>query len=81
MVSICAAIVVLGFGWAGLYLQLTWPYWLISVGGSAVYFVWSIATVNLDNAADCWETFKSNGRLHGCVGVGIFASYCLKTAA
>jgi 4-hydroxybenzoate polyprenyltransferase len=73
-----ASMVVGGFVWAGIHLELTWPYWVISVAGSAAHFAWQLIATDLNKGEECWKTFKSNGRLGAYIWVGIFASYYLK---
>jgi 4-hydroxybenzoate polyprenyltransferase len=76
-----ATVVVAAFAFAGVRLHMTWPYWAVSVGFTAVHFAWQLIAVDLDNGLDCWSTFKSNGRLGFYIWVGIFASYYLKVVA
>lgn len=81
ILAVFATIVVAAFAFAGVRLHMTWPYWAVSVGFTAVHFAWQLIAVDLDNGLDCWSTFKSNGRLGFYIWVGTFASYYLKVVA
>jgi 4-hydroxybenzoate polyprenyltransferase len=48
-----AFIVLLVF--AGYFNNQGWPYYVISVGGTAVHVIWQFMTVDLDVPESCWR--------------------------
>ncbi len=51
-------------------------YYAISCVGGAVHLAWQVLTVDLDNRADCWKKFTSNGYVTGpLIWAGMFADY------
>lgn len=57
----------------GMAMELSWPYWL-GIAAVAVQFTWQIVTLDVDDAKDCLQKFKSN-RLTGWILLaGIVAS-------
>jgi 4-hydroxybenzoate polyprenyltransferase len=75
VLAIFAVVVIGGFVWIGVQLDLSWPYWVITVGFAALHFAWQLITVDLDHGLDCWSKFKSNGHLGFIIWSGIFANY------
>jgi 4-hydroxybenzoate polyprenyltransferase len=51
-------------------------YYAISCVGGAAHLAWQVITVNLDDRADCWRKFVSNGTQAGpIIWAGMAADY------
>lgn len=51
-------------------------YYAISCVGGAAHLAWQVITVDLDNRADCWNKFTSNGLVTGpIIWAGMAADY------
>ena len=44
---------------SGVAVHAAWPYYA-ALAAAALHFVWQVATIDLDDPADCLEKFKSN---------------------
>jgi 4-hydroxybenzoate polyprenyltransferase len=49
------------------------PYYLISVGGSAIHLIWQIVMLKTDSVKDAWDKFASNIWLGALVLSGFWA--------
>ncbi|KAF7335717.1 4-hydroxybenzoate polyprenyltransferase, mitochondrial [Mycena venus] len=53
------------------------PYFVVSVGGTAIHLVWQSLTVDLDVPKSCWTNFNRNGQLGWIVWGGLMLDYIL----
>jgi len=67
------------FAAAGLSAGLGWCY-LLGVAAVAVQFVWQVATLDIDDPANCLQRFKSNRLVGWLLLGGILADIALGTA-
>jgi len=63
---------------AGVLNNQTWIYYVVSVGGSAVHFVWQFRTWDVDSPADCGAKFKSNHDMGYLVFAGLLLDYVFR---
>ncbi|KAJ7620468.1 UbiA prenyltransferase family-domain-containing protein [Mycena rosella] len=71
----CAVTFVLTLAGAGLLNGQGMPYFVVSVGGTAMHLVWQFLTVNLDVPKSCWRNFNRNGQLGWIVWAGLAIDY------
>ncbi len=64
-----AALLMLAAGWTA---GLGWPY-MVGVGGVALHFTWQIATLDVDDPANCLQRFRSNRFVGWILLAGIIA--------
>ncbi|KAJ3576692.1 hypothetical protein NP233_g259 [Leucocoprinus birnbaumii] len=64
---------------AGVLNGQGWPFFVISVGGTAIHVIWQFLTVDLDVPESCWRNFKRNGHLGWPLWVGLMLDYLLAT--
>ncbi len=57
---------------AGARADLAWPFYL-GLAAAGAQLVWQAATVDIDDAADCWAKFKSNGLFGALIFAAIVA--------
>lgn len=60
----CAIGFVAMLAFAGAFNGQSLPYFIISVGGTALHLVWQFATVDLEEPESCWSEFNSLCRLN-----------------
>jgi 4-hydroxybenzoate polyprenyltransferase len=70
MLLLFSCLSILGFGWTGYLLQLTYPYFL-SIGCVWIYFLEQIYRLDPRNVQLCWELFVSNKNVGFLVLIGI----------
>jgi len=81
ILSLFAAHFVSSLAYAG-YMNGQGPaFFVISVLGTALHFVWQLSTVDFEDGADCWRKFKANGDLGWLVWAGLLADYYVKLAS
>ncbi|RUS13079.1 hypothetical protein BC937DRAFT_86376 [Endogone sp. FLAS-F59071] len=56
---------------AGYMNAQGWPFYAVSVVGTAAHLTWQLRTVNYNDPADCWKKFASNKWTGGLVWGGI----------
>ena len=66
-----ACLSVAGFGLAGLFGGLEWPYYVFAVGGTGIQYAWLISRLQPENRAQCGLFFKSSWRVGGLVCCGL----------
>ncbi|KAF8509862.1 UbiA prenyltransferase family [Hysterangium stoloniferum] len=47
------------------------PYFLITVGGASLHFVWQLTTLNVDDPNDCWKKFQANHNIGYIIWAGM----------
>ncbi|KAI5479146.1 4-hydroxybenzoate hexaprenyltransferase [Pseudohyphozyma bogoriensis] len=60
---------------AGYLNHQSLPFYLISVGGSAMHLLWQLRTADLETRESCWKVFKSNRDLGAIVWLGMVTDY------
>ncbi|KAI1796648.1 UbiA prenyltransferase [Ganoderma leucocontextum] len=76
ILSIFAALFVASLVYAGMVTEAGPLYYVITVGGAAACFAWQMLTIDFDNGAQCWASFKANGTLVGFIlWAGMMADY------
>ena len=65
---------------AGFCAGAGWPFYAVSVGGTAAHLGWQVGSVNLSKPQDCLQVFKSNKQLGLIVLCGILASAVVSSA-
>lgn len=66
-----AGLSVAGFGFAGVFGGLEWPYYLFAVGGTGAQYAWLISRLQPGNRAQCGLFFKLSWRIGGLVCVAL----------
>ena len=65
---------------AGYCAGACWPFYAVSVGGTAAHLGWQVGSVNLSKPQDCLKVFRSNKHLGLIVLCGILASAVVSSA-
>ncbi|KAJ7101284.1 4-hydroxybenzoate polyprenyl transferase [Mycena belliarum] len=73
----CGLTFALALAGAGLLNGQGTPYFVVSVGGTALHLVWQFCTVDLGVPASCWQNFNRNGQLGWIVWGGMALDYLL----
>ena len=61
ILSIFATVSVAAFASAGWLNGQGVPFYVVSVGGMAIHYVWQLGTLKDDIGEDCWRKFKVRG--------------------
>ncbi|KAF9446458.1 UbiA prenyltransferase [Macrolepiota fuliginosa MF-IS2] len=65
----------------GVLNKQGWPFFSISVGGTATHVVWQFFTVDLNVPESCWRNFKRNGHLGWLLWAGLMIDYVLSSGS
>ncbi|KAJ7206112.1 UbiA prenyltransferase family [Mycena pura] len=65
---------------AGVYNQQGMYFFIISVGGAAMFFCWQFLTWDVNNVNDCNAKFMANGNMGIIIWSGMFLDYYFKKA-
>ncbi|KXN91303.1 4-hydroxybenzoate polyprenyltransferase, mitochondrial [Leucoagaricus sp. SymC.cos] len=70
---------VLCLAWTGFMNSNGPAYFILSVFGSALHFIWQLSSLDFDNGPECWRMFKANGTGLGFLILsGMLCDYALK---
>ncbi|KAJ7277949.1 UbiA prenyltransferase family-domain-containing protein [Mycena rebaudengoi] len=67
--------------YAGLQNSQGPYFFIVSVGGAALFFLWVFLTWEVDNNEDCLTKIIANGNMGVVIWTGIFLDYYFKTAS
>ncbi|KXN89207.1 4-hydroxybenzoate polyprenyltransferase, mitochondrial [Leucoagaricus sp. SymC.cos] len=62
---------------AGVMNKQGWPFFALSIGGTAAHVIWQFLTVDLEAPQSCWRNFKRNGDLGWPLWAGLMLDYIL----
>lgn len=64
--------------YSGFSIGATLPFYVVSVGCTALHMTWQLASAQLDSRESCWQRFKSNRDLGALVWTGMAIDYILR---
>ncbi|KAI0079804.1 4-hydroxybenzoate polyprenyl transferase [Panus rudis PR-1116 ss-1] len=54
------------------------PFWVVSIGGTVLFYIHEFITWDPDNVQDCGQKFKDNGNMGYIIWAGLILDYYLK---
>ncbi|KAF8523278.1 UbiA prenyltransferase family [Hysterangium stoloniferum] len=52
-------------------------YFLLTVGGASLHFIWQLMTLDIDEPNDCWKKFQANHTIGYIIWAGMLVDYYL----